>query len=161
MKIRQAIHADLDAIFNIYDYARDFMKQSGNPLQWGETYPEKEVILNDLAAGFLYVIEDDNSSLCGVFAFLPKGDSVYDNIDGKWLNDLPHAAIHRVASNGTQKGLFGQILAFCRQFSNNIKIDTHKQNLVMQHVLKKHGFIECGTVFYDDISLLAFQFANS
>ena len=160
MMIRNATHADLDAIFNIYDYARAFMKETGNPLQWGKTYPEKDVILADLSAKQLFVIETDDGSLAGVFAFLLTGDSVYDNIDGRWLNDKPHAAIHRVASNGTQKGIFTQILAFCRQFSDNIKIDTHKQNTVMQHVLKKHGFIECGTVFYDDISLLAFQFCE-
>ena len=160
MKIRNATNADLDAIFNIYNYARAFMKDNGNPLQWGETYPEKDVILADLDAEQLFVIETPDGSLAGVFAFLINGDSVYDNIDGKWLNDKPHAAIHRVASNGLQKGIFTQILAFCRQFSNNIKIDTHKQNAVMQHVLKKHGFIECGAVFYDDISLLAFQFCE-
>ena len=160
MTIRNATHADIDAIFNIYDYARTFMKDNGNPLQWGETYPEKDVILADLNSKQLFVIEAPDGSLAGVFAFLVNGDSVYDNIDGKWLNDKPHAAIHRVASNGLQKGIFTQILAFCQQFSNNIKIDTHKQNTIMQHVLKKHGFIECGTVFYDDISLLAFQFCE-
>ena len=157
MKIRLATRADLDAIFDIYAWARNFMKQSGNPLQWGDTYPEKEVIFNDLNSASLYVIEAPDESLAGVFAFLREGDSVYDNLDGKWLNDKPHAAIHRVASNGAHKGIFGEILNFCLQFSNNLKIDTHEQNLVMQHVLKKHGFIECGTVFYDDISLLAFQ----
>lgn len=160
MKIRNATHADLDAIFDIYEYARAFMKENGNPLQWGETYPENQVILNDLKLNQLYVIESCDGSLAGVFAFLKDGDSVYDNIDGKWLNDKPHAALHRVASNGTQKGIFTQILTFCHQFSDNIKIDTHTQNTVMQHVLKKHGFIECGTVFYDDISLLAFQFCE-
>ena len=160
MTIRNATHADLDAIFNIYDYARTFMKDNGNPLQWGETYPEKDVILADLNSKQLFVIETPDGSLAGVFAFLVNGDNVYDNIDGKWLNDKPHAAIHRVASNGTQKGIFTQIIAFCQQFSNNIKIDTHKQNTLMQHVLKKHGFIKCGTVFYDDISLLAFQFCE-
>ena len=161
MKIRNATPADLDEIFNIYACAREFMKQSGNPLQWGETYPEKEIVLADLESNSLFVIESPDASLAGVFAFLPNGDSVYDNINGKWLNDKPHSAIHRVASNGTQKGIFTQILNFCRQFSDNIKIDTHTQNLVMQHVLKKHGFIECGTVFYDDISLLAFQWCFS
>ena len=157
MKIRLATPADLDAVFDIYASARNFMKQSGNPLQWGDTYPEKEVILNDLNSSFLYVIEAPDGSLAGVFAFLREGDAIYDRIDGKWLNDKPHAAIHRVASNGAHRGIFGEILNFCLQFSDNLKIDTHKQNLVMQHVLKKRGFLECGTVSYDGISLLAFQ----
>ena len=158
MKIRTATHDDLNTIFDIYTHARNFMKESGNPLQWGDTYPENEVIISDLNSNSLYVLETEEGLLAGVFAFFPDGDSVYDNIDGKWLNDKPHAAIHRVASNGTKKGIFSEILAFCRRFSNNIKIDTHKQNTVMQHVLTKHGFIECGTLFYDNISLLAFQF---
>lgn len=160
MKIRTATPSDLDSVFDIYARARAFMKDNGNPLQWGETYPEKEVVLDDLKNGYLYVLESADGSLAGVFAFLKDGDRVYDHIDGNWLNDKPHAAIHRVASNGTQKGIFSEILAFCLTFSDNLKIDTHTNNVVMQHVLKKHGFIECGTVFYDDISLLAFQFSK-
>lgn len=161
MKIRNATRADLDAILDIYARARAFMKESGNADQWGDTYPEPSVILDDLDSNHLFVIESPDASLAGVFAFLPEGDAIYDNLNGKWLNDAPHAAIHRVASAGTQKGIFTEILAFCRRFSGNIKIDTHPQNTVMQHVLKKHGFIECGTVICDGLTLLAFQLSLS
>ena len=161
MKVRLATPKDLDEILAIYDRARDFMRQNGNPIQWGDSYPEKELICSDLNGGHLYLLTDKKNAIAGVFSCFPEGEPDYDNINGKWLNDLPYTAIHRVASAGTHKGIFSHILSFCRTFSSNIKIDTHLDNLIMQSVLKKHGFVYCGTVITDNIELLAFQFTEN
>lgn len=34
--------------------------------------------------------------------------------------------------------------------SDNIRVDTHKDNLVMQHILKKRGFRRCGIIYVKD-----------
>lgn len=161
MRIRNATHADLNEIFDIYARARGFMKENSNPNQWGDTYPPEELILSDLNAGALYVLEASDGTLAGVFAFFSEGDPVYDNIDGKWLNNESYVAVHRVASSGTHKGVFGCVVEFCQSFSNNIKIDTHTENTVMQSVLKKHGFVNCGTVIYDGVPFLVFHFCKN
>ena len=33
------------------------------------------------------------------------------------------------------------------KFISNIRIDTHHDNLVMQKVLNKHGFMKCGVIY--------------
>ena len=49
MKIRKSKPQDIDRIMEIYDFARDFMVNHGNPNQWGPTnWPPKELILKDI-----------------------------------------------------------------------------------------------------------------
>ena len=145
MEIRKATRTDMDNILKIYAHAREFMANTGNPDQWSDYYPPDSLVLQDIDSGALHVIEDEEE-ICGVFAFFPEGDSVYDTIDGAWLNSLPHGAIHRVASSGKRKGILSACVQFCLTFTNNLKIDTYKTNAVMQHQLKKCGFVPCGTV---------------
>ena len=139
------------------------MAQNGNPRQWGEVYPPESLVADDIRHGILYVMEHfpENGNVpivCGVFAFLPEGDEIYGKIDGKWLNDLPHAAIHRVASSGDVKGVIPACVEFCLKVCPNLKIDTHRDNTVMQHQLIKSGFSPCGSIYLDDGSeRIAFQ----
>ena len=44
MKIRKAERKDLSDILRIYAYAREFMKEHGNPDQWGMVYPSPELV---------------------------------------------------------------------------------------------------------------------
>ena len=81
-----------------------------------------------------------------MFAFFPEGDPLYDTIDGEWQNALPHAAIHRVASSGEERGILAECIEFCLSVRGNLKIDTHRDNKVMQNGLKKFGFRECGMI---------------
>lgn len=157
MHIRTATHADLDGVYSIYARARRFMRENGNPDQWGDVYPPKELIISDLEEGRLHVLVDENGALAAVFSLFLDGDPDYDEINGAWLNELSYIAVHRVASAGTHKGVFAQILDFCLGFSSNIKIDTHFDNHIMQSILKKHGFIPCGTIRVEGMDFLAFQ----
>ena len=157
MHIRTATHADLDGVYSIYARARRFMRENGNPDQWGDVYPQKELIISDLEEGRLHVLVDENGALAAVFSLFLDGDPDYDEINGAWLNELSYIAVHRVASAGTHKGVFAQILDFCLGFSSNIKIDTHFDNHIMQSILKKHGFIPCGTIRVEGMDFLAFQ----
>ena len=151
MTVRLASPDDLGRILQIYDRARSYMREIGNPDQWGSVYPPEELLREDIGQKRLYVIEDSSdSSLHGVFAFFGNGDSIYNNIEGNWLNDLPHAAIHRVASSGERRGILKVCVDFCLSRSKNLKIDTHTQNSVMRHQLAKLGFTQCGTIYLED-----------
>ena len=163
MSIRLATLSDIPRILTVYATARDYMKKNGNPDQWGNLYPSRALLEQDIEGGFLWVIADvdaENSSenIVGVFAFFPEGDPIYNNIEGKWLNDLPHSAIHRVASSGERRGILAECIGFCLESSKNLKIDTHKDNLTMQNALKKQGFVFCGRIFLENKEeRLAFQ----
>ena len=146
MQVQKATHSQTDEILRIYDGARSFMRKSGNPTQWQGGYPYPEVVKNDIDKGQLYVICEDGE-IYGVFAFIKDEDPDYEKIDGAWLNSLPYAAIHRVASAGKRGGIVAACVEYCLTQINNLKIDTHEDNIPMQRSLERIGFSKCGKVY--------------
>ena len=54
MTIRKAVKNDLPYIFEIYARARNFMAENGNPNQWGDIKPRKELVESDIEKGISY-----------------------------------------------------------------------------------------------------------
>ena len=149
MHIRKATTMDMPAIQAIYARARAYMRQTGNPNQWKDNAPAQSLIDRYIAQGVLMVAEDQGL-LQAVFALIPGPDPTYSYIEGKWLNDAPYAAIHSVASAGLMPGMLGVCLAYADTLYDNLRIDTHHDNLVMQHLLDKHGFTRCGIIYLEN-----------
>ena len=145
VNVRLAKISELDALLSIYERARVLMRNSGNPNQWKSNYPDESVVTADINAGCLYVVEEDDV-VHGVFMFAKGPDPTYFEIEGNWLNSDSYHVIHRVASAGTKKGFLRDCLVYALSVSNNIKIDTHKENSIMRHQLQKLGFKECGII---------------
>lgn len=158
MTIRKAVKDDLPYIFEIYVRARKFMAENGNPNQWGDIKPGKELVESDIEKGISYVCEKDGEIL-GVFAFIYGEDPTYKIIyDGEWLNDKPYAVIHRIASSGKVKGTGEFCLKWALSQYPNVRIDTHKDNTVMRYLMDKLGFTYCGIIHLEDgDERLAFQ----
>jgi len=88
-------------------------------------------------------------------------DPTYLEIDGAWLNDRSYATLHRIASRGTQKGLFKLIIEFSWSICPNLRIDTHQNNTPMRHLIEKNGFVYCGIIIVGDgTPRLAYQKAD-
>ncbi len=149
MNIRKTAFGDLTIVSEIYSFARDFMRKKGNPKQWNNGYPDEEIIISDIKKGVSYVIENNNE-IFGVFTFIAGNDPTYEIIQGEWLNNKPYGTIHRIASSNKINGILNYCLDFCKLKIDNIRIDTHKDNLIMQHLLEKNGFIKCGIIVCDD-----------
>lgn len=150
MIIRNATLADLDRIMEIYDLGRAFMRANGNSAQWGNGYPSRELIREDIERGESYVITDE-TEIHGVFLFMHREEPTYAVIeDGAWPNDLPYSTIHRVATDGKCRGLFDLCVEFCTARASILRIDTHKDNLPMQNAVARNGFTRCGTVYMAD-----------
>ena len=147
MLIRKARPDDLPQVLRIYDHARRFMAANGNPRQWGDSYPSAELTEQDILAGRCYVGIGGNGTPCCAFVFIIGNDPTYALIyNGEWVNDLPYGTIHRLASDGSQRGVFAECLAFCLRHISNIRADTHEDNRIMQKLLEKHGFVRCGNI---------------
>ena len=159
--IRLARVEDLNAILAVYEAARRYMRENGNPTQWGESYPERSMLEEDIRRRQLYVDEQEGA-IHGAFAFILGEDPTYAYIeDGAWLNDAPYGTIHRVAGDGAVKGTFDRCLAFCKGRSQELRIDTHRDNLTMQHLIERSGFARCGIVYMEDGSpRIAYQLSN-
>ena len=150
MKIRNTKLEDLDKVLKIYEHARKFMKLNGNPNQWKDSEPSLDLIINDIKNNNSYIIEKDNN-IVGVFSFIIGKDDSYNYIkDGMWLNDEEYGTIHRIASNGSVKGIFESCLKYCESIIDNIRIDTHHNNFIMQYLIEKNGFTKCGIIFVRD-----------
>ena len=132
--IREAKTADILEIMQVMEAAKKIMRSSGNMHQWGEGYPSEAVIMSDIEKDGGFVIED-RENVVGYFAFLLSPEPTYENIyDGNWLDDeKPYHVIHRIASLPDAHGIFSSIMSFCFACESNIRIDTHRDNAIMQH----------------------------
>lgn len=158
MHIRKATIEELDKIMEIYAFARTFMAEHGNPTQWGQNKPAREQIEHDILTEKCHVCMVDDK-IAGVFYFAKEEDATYTNIyEGNWLNEEAYAVVHRVASAGIARGVGSFCMNWASEQCENLKIDTHKDNYVMQNMLKKCGFVHCGIIYLEDGEpRLAFQ----
>lgn len=152
MDIRKATLDDLCEILVIYESAVRFMRSTGNRDQWTGGYPGKAVVTDDIENGYLHVCEE-NGKILAVFYFRMGDDPTYSVItDGEWLNCEPYGVIHRIAVSDSVRGR--GVAKFCfdyaYEYCGNVKIDTHRDNVPMQHSLLKNGFTRCGIIFLEN-----------
>ena len=150
MHVRKATPEDLSLIMGIYRTAQDFMIASGNPHQWGHSYPSEDLIRNDIEREVCHLVCDDDE-IHGVFALFEGVEPTYQHIEeGQWLNDDEYLTLHRIASDGRAHGIFRCAIAYCKTVSDNIRIDTHRNNSIMQKQIERNGFQRCGIVHVRD-----------
>lgn len=159
VSIRQAELADLDSIMRIFDRARQFMISVGNPTQWGDGYPEVDLMIEEIKLNHCYVVLNESKLIVATFCYIEGDDPTYHVIEsGKWLNNDSYAVLHRLASDGTVKGIGKLCLDWCFKHTTNLRVDTHKDNKVLQNILSDYGFTYCGIIYVRNHSpRLAYQ----
>lgn len=150
MEIRKTKPEELNILIRMYENARIFMASHGNPLQWGNTYPTPQILMDDISSGDSYVcVEHDK--IIATFYYKEGIDDTYVRIyEGQWLNEAPYGVVHRITSDGTIRGAASFCLNWAFNKCGNLKIDTHRDNIVMQHLLDKNGFKYCGVVYLEN-----------
>ncbi len=147
MNIRKTHTEDIPALLEIAEEAKQTMRESGNMKQWTDGYPSAEVFREDIQRGVSYVVERKGQAVA-TFALVPGPDITYAKIyEGAWLNDEPYYVIHRIASRRSVRGILQMVLDYAFQLTHNIRIDTHRDNVIMQHLLQKQGFTYCGIIY--------------
>ncbi len=150
MIIRHSTENDFERMMEIYTYARQFMADHGNPNQWGPTnWPPAEVIHDDIRTGNSYVCEHDGK-VVGTFYFIcgKDIDPTYRVIeDGQWGSDEAYGVVHRLAGDGSVKGIGQFCLNWAYEQCGYVRVDTHSDNTVMQNLLEKLGFVRRGTIY--------------
>ncbi|MBR0468183.1 MAG: GNAT family N-acetyltransferase [Mogibacterium sp.] len=150
MRIRKTTWTDMDRIMEIYAHARDFMAKTGNPDQWGPTnWPPESLIRNDINDGNSFVCVNDEDRIIGTF-FFAKGDDIEptyrDIADGAWTDSSAYGVVHRIASDGSEKGVGRFCIEWAFRQCGHLRMDTHPDNVIMQDLLTKLGFIRCGII---------------
>ena len=173
MVIRLATPADLPALRPVFEAAKGIMRADGNHDQWSAPgFPDDSLLLRDIARGGGFVIEnrwpvgaghDERKTvmpgltghlaaprIVAYFALLPSPEPTYSHIDGAWLTDEPYGVIHRMASYPEIHGIFSTVINYAASRFAHLRIDTHRDNRIMQHLIEKHGFTYCGIIWLED-----------
>ena len=146
MNIRLATALDADRIFAIYEYARAYMKAHGNPHQWGDERPEKSITKDDIKNQRCYVMEDEGH-IFACFVFTIEFEKEYEAI---CPSKVEYGVIHRVASDGSKRGIVELIVDFAKGKANLIRIDTHEDNKTMQNCIERQNFKRLGIIYLED-----------
>ena len=163
MRIRKTIEEDFERVMEIYAYSREFMARTGNPNQWGPTnWPPEELIHKDIKEGNGYVCVNEEGIVIGTFYFIQGKDiePTYHIIEeGSWIDGDSYGVVHRLASDGSEKGIGRYCLDWAYEQCGHLRVDTHTDNKIMQSVLEKNGFVKCGIihVIEDDYPRYAYE----
>lgn len=153
---------ELAICYNIIEEGRAFQKEQGF-VQWTEAYPNRDTIEADIEKKKGYVIKADKDIL-GYMCIDFDGEPAYDDINGAWRSDAPYAVVHRMAFSKKARGkgiadiAFGLIDELCiNKGVKYIRVDTDFPNKRMQHILKKNGYVYCGTIVFQNGDKLAYD----
>lgn len=160
--IRPSTCNDIPHIMQLLEYGRQKMRANGNTEQWTNGNPQQSLIEDDILQKNSYIIEENGQPIA-TFAFIKGPDITYNKIyEGKWIEHThPYHIIHRMASKHGVHGIFKEVLDYCFERASNIRIDTHRQNIIMRNALEKNGFSYCGIIYLrDGAERLAYQYIN-
>lgn len=156
MKFRKAILSDAERILEILTMGRNYLKLQGID-QWQDEYPNIDTVYEDIKEGVAYVGTLDDT-VVGYLAIVFGVDVSYNEIfDGAWLSDKPYGVVHRVAIDSSYRGKNSahKMMDFAEQLALEkgiecMKIDTHKDNIVMQKLISKMKYDYCGIIYVID-----------
>ncbi|GHV23488.1 N-acetyltransferase [Clostridia bacterium] len=159
---RKAEKADTGRIWQIILQAKEQMRLM-NSLQWQDGYPAMENITGDIENGYGYVLCRENSVIAyGAVIF--DGESAYENIQGKWLTNLPYVVVHRlaVADEVKNRGIAKLYMRKVEELSgqkgiHSFRVDTNFDNVYMQKIMNSLHFTYCGEIFYDQNQRRAYE----
>ena len=154
MIIRPATFSDIGSLMEIFEGAKKIMRSSGNLQQWTDGYPSREMVTDDIEHGHCHVLCDEET-IVGTMALIPGPDPTYSYIEGSWLDDRPYYVIHRIATSvpgrNVAQMMFDWAYGHIREKGCSvIRIDTHRDNCIMKHILTKYGFRLCGVIYLQD-----------
>ena len=152
MIFRQAVAADLERAIEIMNAAIVRLGAAGVD-QWQHGYPNAERLVHDVEEGIGYVLVKDDE----VVAYA-------EIADGEWItSEGDYAVVHRmcVAEEHVGKGYGRRFMAEAERVAarskRSMRVDTHADNKVMQHLMPSMGYTYCGIIYFESRYLTAFE----
>lgn len=155
MKLRKSTREDVEAIMGIIRDAQELLAAQGSD-QWQDGYPDVARIQSDIDNDESYVVENEEGDIMATTMFTFGGEVTYNDIEGEWITPDPvsYGVIHRLAVSAKhrKKGLAKFVLNECEQMLkdkqfDSLRIDTHRKNAGMQHMLTQAGYQYCGVIY--------------
>lgn len=155
MKLRQAEKSDFNQIMKILKDGANQLAERGID-QWQGEYPSPDQIKLDIEKGWAYLAESDDNETIGAISIVDAPDKSYDLLKGNWKLDTDnYVVVHRIAIHSDHAGhgyatkLFEEVfdtISKRRKSIESIRIDTHKDNKAMQHLIDKMEFQKVGEI---------------
>jgi len=150
MIIRKANKTDLKNIMKMYKSCVTGMLENGIN-QWDDTYPNTEIISEDLNVGTYYVAEIDGTIIGGV-NIDQNQDNTYLTLDWEDKSDS-FLVVHRLGVKeefwnkkiGKYLMLFTENLVIEKGLKS-IRLDTYSGNLKAMEFYRRIGYSELGTI---------------
>lgn len=145
--------SDVPRVMEIIGKAQTYLAAQGID-QWQTGYPDESAVRNDIALSQGYVWEQDGY-VCAITTVAFASEPCYANIyEGNWHTPEPYACIHRLAidSNFRGTGIADALMKASEALVKErgvrgIRVDTHRQNVVMQRMLLRNGYERCGVIY--------------
>ena len=150
MKVRLAKTEDLDKIMRIIGETVKEMNENDN-FQWDETYPNREVFINDIKEGTLYAVVNDEDEVLGIGVANFESFEEYDNLE--WKSGKDDYVIHRLAVDNAYRSS-GAAAFLIENMEKEIikkgkcfmKTDTNSKNIKAQRFFEKMGYKFVGEI---------------
>lgn len=142
----------VDVAMQIIEDCKQYLKQQGID-QWQNGYPNKQALIEDIAQSRGYVIMLQKE-IVGYISIDFNGEPAYDTItEGSWRTSEQYAVIHRLSLSRKVRGqgVAQKVFELVEEMSleqnvTTIRIDTHRDNKLVQHILDKQCYSYCGVV---------------
>jgi len=144
--LKKANSTEIEEIMSVIKDGKEFLKQQGIN-QWQHGSPGCSDVENDIKQETSYVYELDGKIVAT--AMLNTYDADYEKYLTIWTKCNNYLVIHRLAvkkeyrSQGIGHKFMNDIILFAKENSvEYIRIDTHKDNVIMRKYLSKNNFKE-------------------
>jgi len=152
LSYRHAALEDIPRVMEIVADAKRSLKKHRVD-QWQGDYPTAAAFEQDVANDELYVL-CHGEDIAGFLMVTSRPEPCYDDItDGKWSSDAPYCVMHRTAVAAEYRGSgMAEYLVRCAEDISRksgvkyLRVDTHRKNKPMQHLLRESGFRYRGNI---------------
>ena len=145
MIFRKATFEDIDTIEQMIRAASARLGAAGID-QWQRGYPNRQSIERDIEAG-VGMLLCEGATLLMYGAVIFTGEPAYDD-----LTAGDYAVVHRLCASeifvgmGFAKSFMFAAEAMASERVKSMRIDTHPDNKIMQHLVERLGYTYCGDV---------------
>jgi ribosomal protein S18 acetylase RimI-like enzyme len=163
MRFTQAKPDQLEEIVPMYEEVKKVMNENAL-YQWGDDYPNADVLEEDIRQGHMYLLTEGNRIL-GAVVLDQHFEPEYESIPWHDLSDR-FLVIHRLSVNpafqgrGIAKTLLGEIEWFAKeQGYKSIRLDTQVTNRKAMSLYDSQGYERRKLFYFPDheIPFMAFE----
>lgn len=142
----------MEQILPIIKDAQAYLKSNGVD-QWQDGFPNLETLTQDITSRESFLLYKNDEPVAFEVLSFEREELYHNPLEGSLKLKGKYATLHRTAvkASARGKGISHFMFDFAAKYSKAsgikiLRIDTHKDNKVMQHIIAREGFTYCELV---------------